>query len=354
MSVWHNIKNNHDSKSGMRARFMLVVLTLCIGILLTIIGVILKIDNTPGILLLTFGTTFTASATISSIMLFAGLMDLAENAKDLASIIGSKLGMPCVERFSLVESSARVGLVRTYGSRTESLEMNNFYSAIEGEDDHISIIGSSLLGLLQERHFDYVAETLKKKAENGIEIRMMLTHPLFADFRAAQEGRDPKEIGNEIVKSLKLIKDMFEGHTDKCSVYLFHGTPTCFGIRTSKRLLLNPYPYGRQAYESPCFEFYRGTLAYDYYSHHHFQTKVSQKIDKFELTDSAIEELSNSLDEYSKKVVEFEKCLFRSNKTAKSPKITIPIKSIDLDKDSEKSTKKNQTKSASNINNQST
>ena len=354
MSVWHNIKNNYDSKSRMRARFMLIIMTLCSGILLTIIGAILKIDRTLGMLLITFGTTFTASATISSIMLYAGLMDLAENAKDLASIIGSKLGMPCVERFSLVESSASVGLARTYVSRTESLERSKFYSAIEEENDHISIIGSSLLGLLQERHFDYVAETLKKKARDGIEIRMMLTHPLFADFRAAQEGRNPKEIGNEIVKSLKLIKDMFEGHTDKCSVYLFHGTPTCFGIRTSKRLLLNPYPYGRQAYESPCFEFYRGTLAYDYYSHNHFQTKVSQKIDKFELTESAIEDLANSLDEYSKKVVEFEACLFRTKKTDESFKGPISIQSIDSDKDSKKSQKKNQTESVSNPNNQST
>jgi hypothetical protein len=37
-----------------------------------------------------------------------------------------------------------------------------------------------------------------------------------------------------------------------CDVRLYKGTPTCFAIKTGTKMLLNPYPYGKVAYDSHC------------------------------------------------------------------------------------------------------
>ncbi len=188
MRTWDQSKSETDYRSTSSVRRTLIILTLVIGILLTIFGIFQPSDKWWSVVLITFGVTFTASAVVSIIMLSAGLMDLAENAKDLASIIGSRLGMPCAERFSLVESSSEVGLVKTYISREQALKKSNFHAVIEKEKDELFIVGSSLLGFLQDRHFKHVVDTLKQKIHDGVELKFMLTHPLFADFRAAQEG----------------------------------------------------------------------------------------------------------------------------------------------------------------------
>jgi hypothetical protein len=49
----------------------------------------------------------------------------------------------------------------------------------------------------------------------------MTTHPLFADFRAAQEGRNPKDIGLEITGSLEIILELSQLPNAIISTYLF-------------------------------------------------------------------------------------------------------------------------------------
>ncbi|MBI5021156.1 MAG: hypothetical protein HZB59_06955 [Ignavibacteriales bacterium] len=306
MRKWDNSIREKDYRSTHNVRKTLIILTLIVGILLTLIGIFQPTDKWWSIVLITFGVTFTASASVSIIMLSAGLMDLSENAKELASVIGSRLGMPCAERFTLVESSSEVGLAKTYISREQALQKSKFHTIIEDEKDGLFIVGSSLLGFLQDRHFKHVIETLKKKMHDGVEIKFMLTHPLFADFRAAQEGRDPGEIAREIIKSLRIILSFVGSEKELVSVYLYRGTPTCFGILTKDSVLLNPYPYGRQAYESPCFEFDSQTPAYNLYRQAHFQTQFAGKIERFELSDVSISKLESEIDEFSLKVSEFE------------------------------------------------
>lgn len=306
MRTWGQNKRETDCHPTSRVRRTLIILILVIGVLLTVVGIIQPLDKWWSVVLITFGVTFTASAIVSIIMLSAGLMDLSENAKDLASIIGIRLGMPCAERFSLVESSSEVGLAKTYISREQALEKSNFHAVIEREKDGLFVVGSSLLGFLQDRHFKHVVDTLKQKMHNGIELRFMLTHPLFADFRAAQEGRDPGDIGGEIIKSLRIIASFIVPDEELVSVYLYRGTPTCFGILAKDKMLLNPYPYGRQAYESPCFEFDSQTPAYNLYRQAHFQTQFAGKIERFELSDKSISELEKQIEKFSHKVSDFE------------------------------------------------
>lgn len=306
MRTWDQNIRETDYHSTSKIRRTLIILTLVIGILFTIVGIFQPLDKWWSIVLITLGVTFTASSVVSIIMLSAGLMDLSENAKDLASIIGSRLGMPCAERFSLVESSVKVGLAKTYISREEALEKGNFHAVIEREKDGLFVVGSSLFGFLQDRHFKHVVDSLKKKIHDGIEIKFMLTHPLFADFRAAQEGRDPGDIGREIIKSIKIIAKFGGADKGLVSVYLYRGTPTCFGILAKDRMLLNPYPYGRQAYESPCFEFDSNTPAYNLYRQAHFQTQFAGKIERFDLSDKFISKLEKQIGEFSQKASAFE------------------------------------------------
>jgi len=294
-------KKEIDYDSTHRTRKTVIGLMLSIGILLIIVEAIRYEDKLLSLILITFGITFTASAIKSYISFSAGLIDRRENVKELSSILGNRLGMPCLERFNLVESSSEVGLVKTYISREEALQKGNFLSLIEDEKKEIFIVGSSLLGFLQHRDFKHLIEVIKKKIHNYVEIKFMLTHPLFADFRAAQEGRDPGEIGCEIIKSLKIIFSFAEQRIELLSVYLYHGTPTCFGILTKRSLLLNPYPYGRQSYESPCFEFKSHTPAYNLYRQAHFQTQFAGKIEKFILCQSSIANLENEIGNYSQK-----------------------------------------------------
>lgn len=306
MRTWEQKIREPDYRSTSRVRRTIVVLTFVVGILLTISGILQPSGEWWSVLLITFGVTLTASSIVSIIMLSAGLMDLSENAKDLAAIIGSRLGMPCAERFSLVESSSEVGLAKTYISREQALEKGNFHAVIEKEKDGLFIVGSSLLGFLQDRHFKHVVDALKQKIHDAVEVKFMLTHPLFADFRAAQEGRDTGDIGGEIVKSLRIIASFVASETDLVSAYLYRGTPTCFGILARDRMLLNPYPYGRQAYESPCFEFDSQTPAYNLYKQAHFQTQFAGKIERFELSDESISKLEVQIKELSQKVADFE------------------------------------------------
>jgi hypothetical protein len=186
------------------------------------------------------------------------------------------------------------------------LKESNFFRILCEETDQIFIVGSSLLGLLQDRHFKHVMELIREKINSGVEVVFMLTHPLFADFRAAQEARDPKEIGGEILKSINLIKELSTLNADAVKVYLYRGTPTLFGICTTKKMLINPYPYGRQAYESPCFEFESKTPAFNIYKQSHFQTQFGGKIEKLDLQDSLIDQMNALLDDFSLKTKDYE------------------------------------------------
>lgn len=301
--------NQESEMKKSRNRYLVIFLSLFIGALLIYFGSVYEPDTFKSILFLTFGTTFCASAIIGVIMIIAGFADLKENALELSEIFGKKLGMHCADRFKLVQSASFVGLTNVYKTRTEALKFENFFTYLKQETDCIFILGSSLKGVLQDRHNKHILGLLETKIKSNTEIIFMLTHPLFADFRAAQEHRNPKDIGLEIFKSLEIIKNLKDSNKDNgaiVSVYLYRGTPTSFGIRTSSRMLINAYPYGKQAYEAPCVEFSSESAGYNSYNATHFQTQIAGKIDTFEMSDVSINALKQQLDGFSRQVYEFE------------------------------------------------
>ena len=81
-----------------------------------------------------------------------------------------------------------------------------------------------------------------------------MTHPAFAYLRQDLEKlysrrREQFSIAKEIYNSVRQLKEL---GAEPENIQFVKGTPTCFGIKTSKKMLINPYPYQDQALGSFC------------------------------------------------------------------------------------------------------
>lgn len=152
------------------------------------------------------------------------------------------------EEIRLLKAVRYAGIVGIYRRREQAIRY--FGRAIDEETREITVVGSSLKGLLQKEEFTEIAEKLRFKTDNGlVTVKFLLTHPIVADFRARQENRPWKEIGLEIIKSLDKLR---QWNPKYCRVKLYVGAPTCFAIKTSRKMLINPYAYRAVCYDSPC------------------------------------------------------------------------------------------------------
>jgi hypothetical protein len=121
--------------------------------------------------------------------------------------------------------------------------------AERGEGGRVWIVASSIKGFLEaaSEHFDG-RRMMSRIARCGCDVRIMMTDPKLADFRAQQEGRAGGEIPKEVEMSLAYLKRI---GVKRDSVRYYSGTPTVFAIATGDRMLLNPYPYQTEAFR--CF-----------------------------------------------------------------------------------------------------
>jgi hypothetical protein len=209
---------------------------------------------------------------------------------------------------SLLKSVKFAGVTGVFKRRENAIKA--FARALDEENKEIMIIGSSLKGLLQKEEYAEIREKIKFKAGNAYtKVKFLLTHPIVADFRASQENRRYGEIGKEIVESLIILGKWKIPPED---VRLFLGTPTCFAIKTSRQMLINPYPYISVSFDSPClhveYSLDSGTESpgyfYDEFNSRHFgawDSETSVHIDNFEKT---IYHFQNNLSIYSNKVTE--------------------------------------------------
>jgi len=150
------------------------------------------------------------------------------------------------EEIELLKSVRHAGIIGLYKRREVAIKAFSRY--IDEEANEILVIGSSLKGLLQKEEYKEIAAKLRFK-QGLIKVKYLLTHPIVADFRANQENRRPTEIGLEIIKSLETLR---EWKVDCANVRLYVGTPTCFAIKTTRQMLINPYPYISVSFDSPC------------------------------------------------------------------------------------------------------
>ena len=209
------------------------------------------------------------------------------------------------DELDLLKAVQRAGVIGIHKRRESALK--EFEEHLDKEDKEIRIIGSSLKGLLQKEECKEIAETLQVKVKLGCQVKFLLTHPIFADLRASQENRRPTVIGKEIIDTLRLLKSW---GVDSKNVRLYLGTPTCFAIKTTRHMLVNPYPYMAVSYDSPCLILQhsehvgseQSDYFFDEFDSRHFaawDTELAVHIDEF---DRVIEHCSTHLQSYSERV----------------------------------------------------
>lgn len=166
----------------------------------------------------------------------------------------------------LFAASQRVGIVTAYENRERALlstvqderkpesrqqsdAHQSFVSRLETERKLI-VVGSSLLGL--KMYVDHLPEIVAGRVAAGLETKFMMTHPCYSGLRESQEGRSEGQIRNEIDNMISKLHGF--GMDLDTSLRFYKGTPTCFAIITTEAMLLNPYPYQIEAFQSFCIE----------------------------------------------------------------------------------------------------
>lgn len=206
------------------------------------------------------------------------------------------------EEIGMLRALRDAGVIRPH--RRREMALREFASAIDAELTEIMVVGSSLKGLLQKEGYKEIRDKLKfKVTATQVRVKFLLTHPVVADLRASQEARRFMEIGAEIVETLLLLQSW---GVPPDNVRLYKGTPTCFGIKTMRRMLLNPYPYGAVSYDSPCLIVEtsedRPSYFYDEFDKSHFRawdTDVATRISGY---DEIVNELKSKLPMYAELV----------------------------------------------------
>jgi hypothetical protein len=166
----------------------------------------------------------------------------------------------------LFDAVARFGLESAYLTRMDALKSfarslmaelhkaERYQRGDTKEQARIWIISSSMKGFVSAafegfdgREFIGRAAELAFKSAESLSLRILMTHPENGDQRATQEDRTVGAIPSEIRESLISLRSM---GIESDNVRLYRGTPTVFAIATSDMMLLNPYPYGTEAFRS--------------------------------------------------------------------------------------------------------
>lgn len=143
-----------------------------------------------------------------------------------------------------------VGLIGVFPERRHAFPY--IEDAVRSEEKEIFIVGTSFRGLLwptpgEER----IMKLLTKRINDNLcDVNFILTHPAFAHLRQSLELVQRMEtfhIAQEILETISILQ---EAGVRYQNIRFAKGTPTIFGVMTSKMMLLNPYPMQRQAFTS--------------------------------------------------------------------------------------------------------
>lgn len=154
----------------------------------------------------------------------------------------------------LIAQTAEMGLMSIYPNRLEAIE-NEFYQTMREESSGISIVGSTIFGLRGYRNVQLsnIVNVLQEKARKPeFELRLLLTHWDFISYRQDQEKTEKNIARYVISKELKQAVDLLRETGLEKTVKFYKGSPTCFTIlcEGQKVMLVNPYPYEREAFNS--------------------------------------------------------------------------------------------------------
>lgn len=171
----------------------------------------------------------------------------------------------------LFDASEMAGIEMVYQDRNEALR--EFAKILENTSDEVIIVGSSLLGLyLFITGFE---DIVSRQPSN---FKFILTHPDYSKSREGPEGRDIGVIEGEICEA---IHKLTHWGVPIENIKLYKGSPTVFMIVASQHMLLNPYPYGTEAYRCFCIQVSsRGSIYKQYYDKHYNKIWDSNWIEK--------------------------------------------------------------------------
>ncbi len=165
-----------------------------------------------------------------------------------------------IERLGKRQEMAAVtdefGLDGVFRNRLDAIEQT-FYRVMENERKQIDIVGSTLFGLKGHSWVtsERVVELLRsKRADENFVLRILLTHHKYLSSRQAQERTEKRPDRWVISKEAIDAAEMLRKAELLDYVRFYQGAPTCFSIvcHGQGRMLLNPYPYEREAFNSWC------------------------------------------------------------------------------------------------------
>jgi hypothetical protein len=176
-----------------------------------------------------------------------------------------------------IKEIRRAGIDNIFETRERALEM--FLPSLSQADpnDDIMFVGSSLKTLIFDDQYADLRSVISARAEK---MRFLITHPCVGDLRARQENRAPGDIPREIMSTVNRLVVL---QVPLTNIRLYLGTPTCFGIKTRKAMLLNPYPYRAEAPTSTTFIVRKSGYIYEQFSRQHFSaydTAMATPIDQ--------------------------------------------------------------------------
>lgn len=150
----------------------------------------------------------------------------------------------------------QLGLVGIHKNRLDAIE-HYFFDVMRDEPTEMDIVGSTIFGLKGYRSvtFERIIELLQTKRNiHDFRLRILLTHWDFISYRQDQEKTEKNVARYVISKELRDAINVLDDKGLSECVKFYKGSPTCFTIicNGQKQMLMNPYPYQREAYNSWC------------------------------------------------------------------------------------------------------
>jgi hypothetical protein len=202
-------------------------------------------------------------------LISAGFTNLSQLVDDQAdSRIESRLGEGITklgQRMSILEGRVatagtvmrqitELGLVSVHSNRLQAID-DEFFRVMQDETSGITIVGSTISGLRGSNRVR-VADVLRllssKTADPGFNLRILLTHWDVISYRQEQE-MNVKQLARVVISQELLDAAVALGKLGlQPYVKFYKGSPTCFTIvcEGQKLMLVNPYPYEREATSS--------------------------------------------------------------------------------------------------------
>ncbi len=163
------------------------------------------------------------------------------------------------DAIEFLNKTRSLGIAMGYKNREEGLDkflqhLESYVSNPAIHNKEFVFVGSSLKGLLETKDFGERISKMITEAgdsDDGTDFYFLLTHPAYSRYREVQEDRAPGDIAKEILHAISWLAHK---NIPKENVKVYKGTPTCFLMASTEKMLINPYPYEIEAYKCFCLE----------------------------------------------------------------------------------------------------